>query len=173
METFLEILKYTIPSIITVVAMYIVMRKIFRQEDERRSFELRRDNRNIALPIQLRAYERIILFLERTTPESILMRFDFGALSVIQLQQMLLKAVRDEYEHNISQQIYISNEAWALVVNARESIVQLINTCATQLDPNAPAMHLAQTLLSTYAASADTPTEIAINYLKQEIKRFG
>ena len=173
MQTFLEILKFTIPAIIVVIAMYIVMRKMFNQEDDRRSYEMRRANRDIVLPVQLRAYERIVIFLERNTPESILVRFNFDGLNVRELQQMLIKAVRDEYEHNISQQIYISHEAWALVVNARESIVQLINTCAASLDPQAPAMTLAQMLLATYAASEETPTQVAIDFLTSEVKRFG
>lgn len=153
--------------------MYVVMRKMFNQEDERRSFEVRRANRDVVLPVRLRAYERIVIFLERTTPESILVRFNFDNLNVVQLQQMLIKAVRDEYEHNISQQIYVSKEAWSLVANARESIVQLINTCAAQIAPQAPAMELAQALLATYASADNTPTQLAINYINSEVKQFG
>lgn len=170
MLVFLEILKFTLPAVIVVVAMYMVMHKMFSQEDERRSFESRRQNSSVVLPIRLRAYERLVLFLERTTPESILMRFDFNGLSVLQLQQMLVKAVRDEYEHNLSQQIYVSHDAWLLVCNARESIVQLINSCAAQMKADAPAMELAQALLSTYAAAQDTPTQIAIDRIKNEVK---
>lgn len=173
MLVFLEILKFTLPAVIVVVAMYMVMHKMFSQEDERRSFELRRQNSSVVLPIRLRAYERLVLFLERTTPESILMRFDFNGLSVLQLQQMLVKAVRDEYEHNLSQQIYVSQDAWLLVCNARESIVQLINSCAAQMKADAPAMELAQALLSTYAAAQDTPTQIAIDRIKNEVKYLG
>lgn len=173
MAEFFEILKYTLPSIVLVLAVYLVMRKMFAQEEDRRSFELRRQNRDVVLPIKLRAYERMVLFLERTIPESILMRFDFGGLTVLQLQQMLIKTVRDEYEHNLSQQIYISVEAWALVCNARESIVQLINSCAAKMDAQAPAMDLAQALLSTYAASENTPTQLAIDYIRNEVKYLG
>lgn len=173
MSVFLEILKFTLPALIVVVAMYMVMHKMFGQEDERRSFELRLRGCDVVLPIRLRAYERIVLFLERTTPESILLRFDFNGFSVLQLQQMLVKAVRDEYEHNLSQQIYVSKETWILVCNARESIVQLINTCAAQMNAEAPAMELAQAVLSTYAATPDTPTQIAIDHVKNEVKLLG
>ena len=86
---------------------------------------------------------------------------------------MLHHAVRDEFEHNVSQQIYISKECWALVLTAKESIIQLINTCAAQLKPEDDAMALAQMLLNTYAANDNTPTEIAMNRLTQEIKQFG
>lgn len=173
METFLEILKFTIPSMIMLFGVYLIINKIYKQEDDRRKFELYKLNKDVVLPVRLRAYERIALFLQRTTPESILTRFDFNGLTVLQLQQMLHHAVRDEFEHNVSQQIYISKECWALVLTAKESIIQLINTCAAQLKPEDDAMALAQMLLNTYAANDNTPTEIAMNRLTQEIKQFG
>lgn len=172
MDVFFEILKFTLPSLIMLLGVWLVMHKMFGQEEARRNFEIRKQFRDVTLPVRLRAYERIILFLQRTEPESLLMRFDFSGMTVLQLQQMLHKAIRDEYEHNMSQQIYVSNEAWAMVSNARESLVQLINSCAAQLDSEAPAMSLAQTILNTYAASLDTPTEIAINYVKSEVRQL-
>ena len=85
---------------------------------------------------------------------------------------MLLQSVRDEYSHNFSQQIYISKEAWSLVVNARETLTQLINTCASQLDPKADAMQLANLVLATYASNANSPIDMAINYIKNEMQQY-
>ena len=90
----------------------------------------------------------------------------------VQLQQMLLQAVRDEYDHNVSQQIYISREAWALVVNARESLTQLINTCASQLNPQADAMELANLVLAAYSSNTKSPIDLAIDYIKNEMKQY-
>ena len=86
--------------------------------------------------------------------------------------QMLLQAVRDEYDHNVSQQIYISREAWALVVNARESLTQLINTCASQLNSQADAMELANLVLVAYSSNAKSPIDLAIDYIKNEMKQY-
>jgi selenocysteine lyase/cysteine desulfurase len=93
-------------------------------------------------------------------------------MTVLQLQQMLLQAVRDEYDHNVSQPIYISREAWALVVNARESLTQLINTCASQLNAQADAMELANLVLAAYASNAQSPIDVAIDYIKNEMKQY-
>ena len=92
--------------------------------------------------------------------------------SLLKLQQMLLQAIRDEYDHNVSQQIYISKESWALVVNAREGLTQLINTCASQLTPQTDAMELANLVLATYASNANSAIDIAINYIKNEMKQY-
>jgi selenocysteine lyase/cysteine desulfurase len=80
--------------------------------------------------------------------------------------------VRDEYDHNVSQQIYVSKEAWALAVNARESLTQLINTCASQLSAQADAMELANLVLVAYASNAKSPIDLAIDYIKNEMKQY-
>ncbi len=169
----LEILKFTIPSVVILIGLYFVINKLFKQESERRQFELYKLNRDVTLPIKMRAYERITLFLQRTSPESILMRFDFSSLTVVQLQQLLLQSLRDEFEHNASQQIYVSQKTWVMVLNARESIAQLINSTAVHLNPQAPAIDLAQAILASYAASDNPPTEIALEYLRSELKSIG
>jgi selenocysteine lyase/cysteine desulfurase len=113
-----------------------------------------------------------VLFLSRIEPKSLLLRFDFAGMTVLQLQQMLLQAVRDEYDHNVSQQIYVSKESWVLVVNARESLTQLINTCASQLNAQSDAMELANLVLAAYASNSQTPIDLALNYIKNEMKQY-
>jgi hypothetical protein len=152
--------------------VYMLMNRFFKQESERRVYEWRKQNNDIVLPIRLRAYERIVLFLSRIEPKSLLLRFDFAGMTVLQLQQMLLQAVRDEYDHNVSQQIYVSKESWALVVNARESLTQLINTCASQLNAQSDAMELANLVLAAYASNSKTPIDLAIDYIKNEMKQY-
>ncbi len=173
MQTFLEILKFTLPSAIMLIGIYFIINKIFKQESERRSYELMKLNKDVVLPVRLRAYERLTLVLERTKPQSMLMRYDFNGYSVVQLQQLLLQTVRDEFDHNVSQQIYVSREAWVMITNARESVVQLINTvAAASMAENKSAMDYANALIATYASAENAPTEIALDFLKREVKQF-
>ena len=172
METLLEILKYTVPSIVMMVGVVVMMNRLFRQEGERRMFEMRRLNVNVIVPAKMRAYERLTLFLERITPESMFGRFDISGLTNIQLQQMLIRAVRDEFEHNVSQQIYVSSEAWVFVRNAREFMVQFINSCAVQCEPDGDSMQLAKMLLEGYASMENAPVQLALVRLHQEFKMF-
>lgn len=166
------LISFLLAGIIIFGGVYMLMNRFFKQESERRAYEWRKQNNDVVLPIRLRAYERIVLFLSRIEPKSMLVRFDFSGMTVLQLQQMLLQAIRDEYDHNVSQQIYISREAWVLVVNAREGLTQLINTCASQLDVHADAMELANLLLSVYASNANSPIDLAMNYIKNEMKQY-
>jgi hypothetical protein len=166
------LIAFLLAGVVVFGGVYMLMNRFFKQESERRAYEWRRQNNDVVLPIRLRAYERIVLFLSRIEPKSLLLRFDFTGMTVLQLQQMLLQAIRDEYDHNVSQQIYISKESWALVVNAREGLTQLNNTCASQLTPQTDAMELANLVLAAYVSNANSAIDIAINYIKNEMKQY-
>ncbi|MBQ0083026.1 MAG: hypothetical protein MJ001_00925 [Paludibacteraceae bacterium] len=169
MEIFLEILRYTIPSVVMLAGVYFVIDKIYRQESKRRDFEIFKMQKDHVLPLRLQAYERMSLFLQRIKPESMLTRFSFDRLTAQQLQQMLLQAVRDEFEHNAGQQVYVSHAVWGLVLNSRESICQLINMAAAKCGPGAPAMELASNMLEMFAFSDETPIDLAMARMRREI----
>ena len=170
MDIFFEILKYILPALVVLGATYVVLSKQLANEADRRNFELRKLNVNQITPVRLRAYERLTLLLERTKPEAMLLRLNLSNLSNFDLQTQLLKTIRDEFDHNMGQQIYVSPEAWTLVMNARESLMRLVNGSAAQVQPSDSAMQLAQSLIQTYAATETTPTDVALNILKQEVK---
>ncbi len=169
METFLEILKYILPSVVVMVGVYFMMDKIFKQESKRRDFEMFKMQKDLVLPRRLAAYERLTLFLQRIQPESMLTRFQFDKMNAVQLQQLLLQSVRTEFEHNMAQQVYVSQKVWGLVLNSRESICQLINMAAAKCQPEAEAMELAQNLLEMYAFSDETPIDLAMAQMRREV----
>jgi len=173
METFLEILKYTLPALIVLLTAWVILRKMLAEENYRRNFELRKLTVNQLTPVRLRAYERLTLLLERTKPETILLRCDsLPTMTVSALQQKLLEIIRDEFNHNVSQQLYVSTEAWQRILTAKESLIQLVNQCAGQFSPTDNAISLAQLLIQTYAATENTPTDSTLTFLKQEINSF-
>lgn len=172
MDAFLEILKYTLPAALVIVVVWVIQRKFFQQQESRQRYLLFKENQKNVTPIRFTAYERLVLFLERITPDSLLVRTQSDSYTAIQLHAALLTVIRAEYEHNVAQQIYVSAEAWEVVKNAKESIVQLINACAAQIDPQAPSANLANAILATYEKSNLAPTQVAISFLKTELKTF-
>lgn len=170
MELFLELLKYTIPALVVFFTTWLVLHKQLAAESERRTFELRKQNANQITPVRLRAYERLTLLLERTQPEAMILRLDLQTMTNLELQTRLLKTVRDEFEHNVSQQIYVSHQAWVMVRNARENLVRIINAAAAQVQPSGQALQLAQCLIEMYASLKTTPTDVALDFLKDEVK---
>ena len=166
----LEILKFTIPALIVLACTWIVMRQLFKNEEEKRMWELKKASQKEISPVRLRAYERLCLLLERTQPEHLLMDVDMNGLSVQELQKHLLRTIRLEFDHNMSQQIYVSDETWAKVMQARNEIAAFVNAMAIQLPKNSTAMDYAKILMTAYNTNGETPHEIALTALKEEAR---
>ena len=163
-----EILKYCIPAVCVLLATWLVMRQFYKAEAEKRLWELKRLAQKEISPVRLRAYERLALLLERTTPEHMLLELNLGEMTVLQVQQHLVRTIRMEYEHNASQQVYVSEEVWGMVLNSKEQTVVFVNTIAQQLPPESTALDYAKTLITAYATNGDTPNELALQALKKE-----
>ncbi len=172
MKDFVEILKITLPSIIMLAAIYYIVGGFFRTKEQRQKLKMARGNRKQLLPIRLQAYERLILFLERISPDSLLMRVNYLSSTSKQLHTELLQTVRAEFEHNLSQQLYISPAAWGSVKNAKNYIISLINQVAAEVDDNAPAIDLSKAILEKTMEWEQTPTQKAIDELKKEIQQI-
>lgn len=167
---YLEILKYTIPGVLVIVATYIIIGKFFSNEEDKREHEIRRANQKVAFPTRLRAYERLILFLERTSPENLIPRVLKSNITIIELQGLLIKNIREEFEHNLSQQIYVSDETWSLVVTVKENLVKLVNVGAANTKPTDRAIELSKLILEMHSTAEVTPTETAIEHIKKEVR---
>ncbi|MBQ2025902.1 MAG: hypothetical protein II215_05490 [Paludibacteraceae bacterium] len=172
MDAFFEILKYTIPALLVLAVVWVLMNKFFQQQESRQRYLLYKENQKNVTPIRFTAYERLVLFLERITPDSLLVRTQSESYTAIQLHSALLTVIRAEYEHNVAQQVYVSEEAWEVVKNAKESIVQLINACAAQVDPQGPSINLVNAILATYEKTNAAPTMVAVSFLKTELKTY-
>ena len=127
-------------------------------------------NQKFVTPIRLQAYERVILLLERISPNSLILRENIPGMTVMQLQSTLVKAIRDEYEHNLSQQVYISKQAWELVKTSKDEMVKLINEAAANIDSNAPSTELARVVFDIIVQTEKLPVDIAIEVIKNEIQ---
>ncbi len=172
MNDLLEILKYTLPALIVFLTAFFILRAFMKNEEKKRKFELNISRKDSILPLRLQAYERLILFLERISPESIVMRMGQTDMSVAQLQNEMVSSVRTELEHNLAQQAYISNMAWELIKSSRTNIIRLINETASELKPAESGIALSRKILENSINSEVSPTREAIVYLKKELNEF-
>lgn len=169
---FLEILKITIPALLVLTSSYLMINKLLKNEGIRRNTELIKSNQSHITPVRLRAYERLVILLERTNPNHLLLNIQLSDMTAIQLQSELLSTIRQEFAHNVAQQIYISDDAWKFIRGAQESMLQLVNACSSKCNPTDPATKLAELILQVYSSSDETPTEVALAKLKSEISRL-
>lgn len=172
MELLADILKITIPALIVFLTAWLVLRYMIRNDQDKRRQELILQNSRTVTPIKLQAYERIILLLERISLESLLVRVSSTDMTAQQLHSTLLNTIRSEFEHNLSQQIYMSQQAWEVVRNARSNMIKIINSEAEKMPVNSSGMDLSKRLLERIMQLDKEPTRAAIDYVKNEIARI-
>ena len=172
MEAFTDILKITIPALIVFFTAWVVLRNLIKNDQDKRKQELILQNSRVVTPIKLQAYERIVLFLERISLESLIVRVSLSDMTASQLHSAMLNAIRSEFEHNLSQQIYMSQQAWEVVRNARSNMIKIINSEVEKLPPDTSGMALSKKLLEKIMELEKEPTRAAIDYIKAEISRL-
>jgi len=169
---FWEILKIVLPALIVFVTAYFLFRDMLENDRRRREFEFRVIHAKEMAPIKLQAYERLTLLLERISPESMLIRTSPQDLTVGQYHQILLSTIRQEYEHNLSQQIYVSTILWETIRGAKEKLVVIINRSAEELDQQSPGYELGKKIFSNYLDEDPSPVALALSDLKKEVGKF-
>lgn len=167
-EIMIEVLKYCLPALVVLLATWIVMHKLFVNEQQKREWELKRAAQKEISPIRLRAYERLALMLERTQPEHMLVDLDISGMSVQQLQQRLLQTIRLEFDHNMSQQIYVSEPVWEKIMSARAQMAAFVTAMAMQLPPDSTSLDYAKIMLTAYNTNGETANATALHALKEE-----
>jgi hypothetical protein len=167
-----DILKITIPALIVFFTAWLVLRSMIRNDQDKRRQELILQNSRTVTPIKLQAYERIVLFLERISLESLIVRVSTSDMTASQLHSVMLNTIRSEFEHNLSQQIYMTQQAWEVVRNARSNMIKIINNEAEKMPVNSSGMALSKKLLESVMEMDKEPTRAAIDYIKGEISRI-
>jgi hypothetical protein len=172
MELLADILKITIPALMVFFTAWILLRNMISSDQDRRRQELILQNSRTVTPIRLQAYERIILYLERISLESLLVRISTSEMNASQLHTVMLTTIRSEFEHNLSQQIYMTPQAWEVVKNARSNMIKIINSEAEKMAPESSGLALSRQLLETIMELEKEPTRAAIDFIKAEVAKM-
>lgn len=174
MDYVIEILKLLIPGLLVAGVVYFLISRYMDHENKKRTFEYKLETQKHITPLRLQAYERAVLYLERISPNSIIMRTYKSGMSAKLLQADILKSIREEYEHNMVQQIYISQGSWAMLKQAKEETIKMINLGAMHVPNDAGGNELAQLIFEAISKIDKLPTDVAITYLKNDLqKTFG
>lgn len=154
-----------------VVGSVYITRMVMEAKAKIAALENSKKNQSVTLPLRLQAYERMALFLERIDPNQLVLRIHAAGLTVSQEQNLLLMTIRSEFEHNLSQQIYISDAVWEKIIDAKTDIESIINTVAGDYEKDADSRVFAETLLSV---AAEKPVvEMAIHILKADMQKWA
>jgi len=170
MQSLYELLKYTVPSLVVLATAYYLLKMFMDNEAAKSQNQMRLDVQKISLPVRMQAYERLVLLLERIEPAGLLARTNMPGMTASQFQTSLIQAIRSEYDHNLSQQLYVSVKAWEMVRNAREETIKRINTAAIKLTAEATSADLASLILINDMDAEHSAVKAALDLLKSEAR---
>ena len=168
----LDIVKYTIAGLGVVwIAFYLV--KPYLDRDEKiQLLEFKKAISNQTLPLRLQAYERLVLFIERVNPANLLIRLNGPAYNAHELYSLILEEVRNEFQHNITQQIYVSARAWSVVKRVKEDTLGIVNNAIKTLPETATGLELSKFILSSLSQLEDNPYEIGASLLRKDLEEL-
>jgi hypothetical protein len=169
-DKIIELAFYTLPALITGAVAYYSFQTFTESDEKRRRLNLLKENQKQALPLKLQAYERLALLLERINPAKLLIRVAPSSDDKVHYQHLLIQHIEQEYEHNLTQQIYVSDECWLMISTAKNTIIQNIRKTTMSVDV-ANSDKLREAILSNLL-EGESATTIALSYLKTEVKDF-
>ena len=166
----IELFSFTIPALVTGFIAYIFFLNHTKSEEKKMKISLLKEGKKEFLPIKLQAYERMTLFLERVNPSKLLIRVpsinnDKNAYVI-----SLINTIEQEFEHNLSQQIYISEKCWSVVIASKNATIQLIKTTSDE-NSISNAQELREAILKKMVKGTP-PSNTAIAFIKDEVRNF-
>lgn len=171
MELVTEFAKLLIPAAAVLYAMYLVVKSFLNKELQKQHLEVRGKSIETVLPNRLHAYERICLFLERISPNNLIIRLNNGEFTAREFQHILINEIREEYNHNVSQQLYMSDDSWTMVVHAKEDLISIINQSSDALGEKASGADLGKQVFEIYMQKDQDPIQNALKFVKSEIRQ--
>ena len=172
MEVVLQIALIIFPAGAVLLTTIFFLRKESSQELRSMQIEIKKQRQEFFLPNRVESYQRAVLLMERIHPNSLVMRLHNPGLPARALQAEFLQAIRDEYDHNVAQQLFVSIQGWQMVKNSKEETVKIINLAGNQMSAAATGMDLSAKIFEIVAEIGQLPTEITVDYLKRELQEL-
>ena len=154
------------------MSVLFILQKFIDREHNKSMIELRANNQKITLPMKLQAYERLSLFIERISLNNLVMRVHKQGMSARLFQSELLKTIRAEYEHNLAQQIYVSNTVWDAVKTSKEETIKAINIASSKVRDDSSGLDLCNVILELITKIEKLPTDITLDIIKSEVRQI-
>lgn len=172
MDILLYIALIILPAGAVLLTTIFFLRRESSKEVRSVQMELKKQRQEFFLPNRVEAYQRALLLMERIHPNSLVMRLHNPGLPAKALQSEFLKAIREEYDHNVAQQLYVSPQGWQMVKNSKEETIKIINIAGNQMLATSMGMDLSAKIFEVVAEIGQLPTEITVEYLKKEFQEM-
>lgn len=161
-----QLFAYLLPAVVTGAVAFYFFRLHTRNEEGRRRYLLHKDSQKDTLPVRLQAYERMVLFLERIAINSLVVRVAPKGQNKSNYENLLIKQIENEFEHNLSQQIYMSDECWNIIKAAKNATIQIIRSAGMSQSDSADKLR--EDILNQ-SMEKQSPSNTALAFIKKEV----
>ncbi|RZK60057.1 MAG: hypothetical protein EOO91_02865 [Pedobacter sp.] len=159
-------------GIITVAAAYFLLKNDIQNYFRFKTLEANKDSHNSLFPLRLQAYERLIIFTERINPSNLLVRLHQQGIGIKELQAIILNDIKSEYQHNITQQLYLDSVSWNVVRKLKDDTIAMINNVVQGLPETATGIDLSKKVLQHMSGIGENPYDLTIDHLKKYIHKL-
>jgi len=167
-EVILDIIKVAIPALIVFFTVYTIMGKFLDKQYQMSLLEYKERNQAAALPIRLQAYERLCLFCERISIPALLLRLRTNNMDSNALRYALMIAIQKEYEHNVTQQVYVSSKLWEIIKFCKDDTINIVNLVSDTVNADAPSEEFANALMKLIDERKMMTYDKALEAIKRE-----
>ncbi|MGB0879830.1 MAG: hypothetical protein ACPGTO_04625 [Polaribacter sp.] len=167
-DKILESIASILPALVTGGVVYYIFNGFIKQLNSEEKLGLFIQKQKNSLAIKLQAYERMLLFCERINPVKMLVRIKPISVNTEDYVQLLTANIEQEFEHNLVQQIYISNDTWTSIIAAKTAVINKLKQVA---ESSNSANDLRENVLIDYSKTLP-PTETAIAFIKSEVRKM-
>ena len=168
----LELVKFTLAGIGTVYVAFYLIKPYLERSEKLQLMELKKSTTALTLPLRFQAYERLIVFVERVNPANMLVRLHGTQYSAHELHSLVVSEIREEFQHNVSQQIYVSERAWNVIKRVKDDTMSVITNAIKAMPENATGLELSKTVLAHMASLQDNPYDIATSMIRKDMEEL-
>ncbi len=162
--------KYALPALVTAFVTYYFLVSFFRHEEKKQLLLAKRDLKKHSLPIRLQAYERLAMFLERISPSKLVQNVQPKSEDKKTYEMELVYQIQGEYEHNLSQQIYVSSQCWNMITTSKNATIYTIQQIAS--DEEVKTAQDLQRMLIEKTMSEESPSNLGLEYIRNEVNEL-
>ncbi len=168
----LDIVKYTVAGLGVVWIAFYLLKPYLDRSESMQLIELKKTISSQTLPLKLQAYERLVLFIERINPANLLIRLNNPDYSAAELYMLIVAELRNEYQHNVTQQIYVSANTWAIVKRLKDETLGVVNKSIKELPETATGLELSRAILTQVSQSDNNPYDIGLSLIRKELEEL-
>jgi len=166
-EEIISLLFYCIPAVITGAVAYFFFKQYSENEESKREYHIKTELNKQALPTRLQAYERFSLFLERIKPSKLMLRVSPNGNNKEEYESLLIASIEQEFEHNLAQQIYVSDDCWSIISTAKNATVQMIRN--STLSEKVDSADKLREVILTNMMDKRAPSDAGLSFIKEEV----